>query len=80
MIRPRRYRLNKNIRALVEDVRLSVNDLILPVFVHDQLEPRSIESLPGHNCYDQISLLNYCEQILKSGIKAIALFPSIRSK
>ena len=77
MIRPRRYRLNKNIRALVQDVRLSVNDLILPVFVHDQLEPRLIESLPGHSCYDQISLLNYCEHILKSGIKAIALFPSI---
>ena len=77
MIRPRRYRQNSTVRSLFEDIRLSVNDLVLPVFVHDQLESVPISALPGHQRFDQLSLLTYCEQVIKAGIKAIAIFPSV---
>ena len=77
MIRPRRYRYKKAIRDLVQDVRLSMNDFILPVFVHDQVESVDIPTLQGHARLDPISLLKHCEFALSKGIKAIAIFPSI---
>ncbi|MGA0242347.1 MAG: porphobilinogen synthase [Candidatus Marinamargulisbacteria bacterium] len=77
MIRPRRLRQNQSIRDLVQDVYITANDLVLPLFVHDQLESRPILSLPGHQRWDAISLMKQCEQALNKGIKAVALFPSI---
>ena len=49
MIRPRRFRQNKAIRSLLQETTLQVNDLILPVFVHDQIETVDISSLSGHH-------------------------------
>ncbi|MFP6577749.1 MAG: porphobilinogen synthase, partial [Candidatus Nitrosopelagicus sp.] len=45
--RLRRLRINKNIRSLVQEVRLSVNDLVCPIFVEEELkEKKSIGSMP----------------------------------
>ena len=50
--RPRRLRQNKVIRKLVQDVTVTKDDLVYPVFVHDGQEAVSaIDSLPGQNRY-----------------------------
>ncbi|RAP24700.1 porphobilinogen synthase [Candidatus Marinamargulisbacteria bacterium SCGC AG-343-K17] len=77
MIRPRRFRQTKAIRDLMQEHHLMLNDLVLPVFVHDQVESVSIDALEGHQRLDEISLLKYCEQALSKGISSIAIFPSI---
>jgi len=38
--RLRRLRVNENIRNLVEEVRLSTNDLVCPIFVEEGLEKK----------------------------------------
>ena len=77
MIRPRRFRQTKAIRNLLQENHLMLSDLVLPVFVHDQVESISIDALDGHQRLDEISLLKYCEQALSMGISSIAIFPSI---
>jgi porphobilinogen synthase len=54
-------------------------DLVLPVFVHDQVESVDIPALPGHRCLDVISMLKHCEYVLSKGIRAVAIFPSIEA-
>lgn len=77
MLRPRRLRQNQAIRSLLEETVLSVNDFIVPLFVHDQLQSAEISSLPGHQRLDEISLLKKCESLLQKGFKAVALFPAV---
>ena len=77
MIRPRRFRRTQAIRDLLQEHHLMLNDLVLPVFVHDQVESVSIDALEGHQRLDEISLLKYCEMALSKGIKSVAIFPSI---
>lgn len=76
--RPRRLRQNNAIRKLVQDVKVTKEDLVYPVFVHDgQDSVTPIESLPGQNRYSIEGLLTYCDQIVAHGLHAIALFPAI---
>ena len=45
--RLRRLRINENIRNLVQEVRLSTNDLVCPIFVEEGLEKKKQEeSMP----------------------------------
>jgi len=45
--RLRRLRVNENIRNLVQEVRLSTNDLVCPIFVDEGLkEKNSVDSMP----------------------------------
>jgi len=45
--RLRRLRINENIRNLVQEVRLSVNDLVCPIFVEEGLENKKpVDSMP----------------------------------
>ena len=56
--RPRRLRLNDNIRALVQEHSLSVNDFIYPMFVKEgegEIEP--IASMPDVYRYSIDTLL-----------------------
>lgn len=79
MIRPRRFRRTKALRDLFQEHHLMQQDLVLPVFVHDQVESIDIPALPGHRCLDVISMLNHCEYVLSKGIRAVAIFPSIEA-
>ena len=46
--RMRRLRQTPTLRRLVAETRVSVDDLIAPVFVREDIdEPQPIESLPG---------------------------------
>ena len=75
--RPRRTRQNEAIRSLVRENHLSIDDLILPVFVQEE-KTRPISSMPNIFCYSVEDVLRFCEQVVESGILAIALFPAIK--
>ena len=76
--RLRRLRSNSHISDLVAENNLSVNDLIQPIFIKENLVGiESIESMPGILRYGQDSILKEVEELLELGIKSIALFPVI---
>ena len=76
--RLRRLRANKSIRNLVAENKLSVDDLIQPIFVKESLnEKEEIESLPGIFRHSDKSILKEVEELLNLGIKAVAIFPVI---
>ena len=76
--RLRRLRANKSIRNLVAENKLSVDDLIQPIFVKESLkEKEEIESLPGIFRHSDKSILKEVEKLLSLGIKAVAIFPVI---
>ena len=74
--RLRRVRKSDWIRRLISENDLSVNDLILPVFIKEGknlIEP--IKSMPGINRYS-LDKVNYIvDKACKIGIPMIALFP-----
>tara|TARA_B100000767_G_scaffold6774_1_gene6645 strand:- start:3438 stop:4394 length:957 start_codon:yes stop_codon:yes gene_type:complete len=73
-------RSNSHISDLVAENNLSVNDLIQPIFIKENLVGvESIESMPGILRYGQDSILKEVEELLELGIKSIALFPVIDS-
>lgn len=76
--RLRRLRANKSIRNLVAENKLSVDDLIQPIFVKESLkEKEEIESLPEIFRHSDKSILKEVEELLNLGIKAVAIFPVI---
>lgn len=77
-IRPRRFRKNQNIRDLVEEHRVTNNDLIYPVFIKEgNTGNEEISTMPGIKRHSLESLLYEIDDAMKLGIKAIALFPVI---
>ncbi len=76
--RPRRLRRDAFSRNLVREHALTVNDLILPVFVHegvDRITP--VASMPGVARLSLNHLLRTAEECVSLGIPVIALFPAI---
>jgi porphobilinogen synthase len=74
--RLRRNRRDEFSRRLVREHRLSVDDLILPVFVLDGENRReAIASMPGVERLSIDLLLEEAAQLVALGIPAIALFP-----
>ena len=77
-IRLRRIRKKGWIRRLVSENSLSINDLVLPIFVRDgknKVEP--IKSMPGVNRYSLDKLDSIMRKVQKYSIPMIALFPYI---
>ena len=76
--RLRRLRSNKSIRDLVAENILSIDDLIQPIFVKESIkEKEEIESLIGIFRHTEKSILKEIEELVKLGIKAVAIFPVI---
>lgn len=76
--RPRRNRIDSWTRRLVAEQRLSVDDLIWPVFVvegHDRCEP--VASMPGVNRLSLDRLVPAVAEARDLGIPCVALFPSV---
>ncbi len=72
--RPRRFAWS---RRLAAENRLSVDDLIWPVFVHDGPEPEiAVASMPGVFRYSIARLVEQAARARELGIPAIALFPA----
>ncbi len=73
--RPRRLRTNENIRRMVRETRLTVDDLILPLFVTEGKNyKKEISSMPGHFQMSIDLLVKEAEEIYKMGIPAVILF------
>ncbi len=80
MIRLRRNRQQPWSRALTQETRLSVENLIWPVFVHDGSqgpEDQIIPSMPGVFRYSKNSLIENIKIASDLGIPAVAIFPHI---
>ena len=76
--RPRRLRRDAFTRRLVREHRLTVDDLIYPVFVLDgQGVTQPVGSMPGVFRYSLDRLLGVAEQVVTAGIPVLALFPVI---
>jgi porphobilinogen synthase len=74
----RRLRKDAFSRALVRESRLSIDDLIQPVFVCDGTGVRqAVPSMPGVERLSLDLLLERAERLDALGIKAIAIFPVI---
>lgn len=76
--RPRRNRSSAAIRTMVEENRLSVKDLLFPLFVMDGFATKTeIKSMPGIYRYTTDLLLKEIEECLNLGITSYALFPQV---
>lgn len=76
--RLRRLRKSEFMRRLVRQERLTVDDLIYPVFVSEVAEAEeAIASMPGIARMGVDRLLSNAERWLALGLPAIALFPAI---
>ncbi len=79
--RMRRMRRDAFTRRLRQEHRLTIDDLIYPVFVIDgrnRVEP--VPSMPGIRRYTVDRLLAHAEQCVKLRIPALAVFPMIAAE
>ena len=77
-IRLRRNRADAWTRRLVAEHRLGVEDLIWPVFVHDEAAARQpIGSMPGIFRHSIPALVDAAGEAAALGIPALALFPVV---
>ena len=74
-IRMRRNRKSDWSRRLVKENQISVNDLILPIFVTDSEKKTAITSMPGVNRIPINEIVGIVHEAKELGIPAIALFP-----
>jgi porphobilinogen synthase len=73
--RPRRVRKNENIRRMVKETHLRVDDLIYPMFVIEGKGIKNpITSMPGIEQFSIDLMLTEVREIAKLGIPAIMLF------
>ena len=76
--RMRRNRSEEFSRRLNSETQLSVNDLILPLFVIEgNNETQAVESMPGVNRLSIDLLVKQAQHVFKLGIPAVALFPVV---
>jgi len=79
--RMRRNRRNESVRRLVAENRLSVDDLIWPIFVVEGKRQRNpVESMPGVNRLSIDFAVQAAREAEELGIPAIALFPNIENE
>ena len=77
-LRMRRLRNNSGIRKLISETKLSVENLIQPIFVTEgKNKTEKITSLPGIYRYSEDNLLKEIKKLDGLGIIAVALFPNI---
>jgi len=73
--RMRRLRRTPALRRLVAETRLSVDDLVLPVFVREGItEPAPIASLPGVVQHSRESLRKEARRLVDLGVPGLILF------
>lgn len=80
-MRPRRMRRDDFSRRLMREHRLSVDDLIYPVFVlSGEKRVEDVASMPGVQRQSIDVLLKTAQQCVQLGIPAIALFPVVEAE
>lgn len=79
--RPRRNRKSEAIRALVEETKVTTDDLILPLFLLEGTNKKTeVGSMPGIFRLSADLMLREIEACLKLGIKAFDIFPAVEDQ
>lgn len=75
IVRMRRLRKSAAIRDLFQETRLSVRDLVYPVFIQDGIKtPVSIESMPNIQRIPLSGLTGEIQEVIDLGIRGVILF------
>ena len=79
--RLRRLRANQTLRDMVQENTVTLNDLIYPIFVEEELDDYApVESMPGINRIPERKLDAAIKEIAGLGIKAVMTFGVSRHK
>ena len=74
----RRLRRNSKLINLVSENTLNCDDLIQPIFIKEKFNgSESIETMPEIKRFSIDSSLKEIEDIIKSGVNTVAIFPVI---
>lgn len=77
-IRPRRNRKSAVIRAMVEETKLGVENVIYPIFLKDGKNIKDeVTSMPGNFRWSIDQLLPEIEECVELGVKSFDLFPAV---
>ncbi|MCR5586039.1 MAG: porphobilinogen synthase [Lachnospiraceae bacterium] len=75
MKRLRRLRVNENIRSLVRETSISVDDLVYPIFAIEGNDIKNpVDSMPGIYQYSIDRIDEEIDRVLAAGIRAILIF------
>ena len=75
MFRFRRLRQSEIVRSLVRETHVSPDDLILPLFVEENItEPVEIPTMPGVQRYPEQDLAEAVRHAWSKGVRAVILF------
>ena len=78
LVRPRRNRLNAQIRGLVREAHLGPQHLVYPMFVQEGEGRRTpISSMPGQARLSIDLLVELAGQAFALGVPGVALFPAL---
>lgn len=76
--RPRRNRKSAAIRSLVEETKVTTDDLLFPLFLVEGTNQKvEVPSMPGIYRLSADLMLKEIEECLKLGIKAFDIFPAV---
>jgi porphobilinogen synthase len=76
--RPRRNRKSETIRSLVEETKVTTNDLLFPLFLIDGNNKKvEVASMPGIFRYSLDLMLREIEECMHLGIRAFDVFPAV---
>lgn len=75
--RMRRLRRSDGLRRMTRETRLSVADLVYPLFVHGGESNEPVPSMPGVERRSVKDLVRECREAFDLGIPAAAIFPVI---
>ena len=74
--RPRRLRDNETLRSMTLETSLSIKDLVLPIFISDEISsPKEIESMPGVFCWPVFKLWTKWKSGLSRVYELLRFFP-----
>jgi porphobilinogen synthase len=80
-VRLRRLRRTTAIRDLLQETRLSVKDLVCPIFVQEGIdEPKEIELMPGIFRIPSKDLIKHIQDLYDLGVKTFLIFGIPKSK
>jgi porphobilinogen synthase len=79
--RLRRLRANETMRAMLRETTVSMNDLIYPIFIEEELDDFApVESMPGVHRIPERKLDAAIKEMSRAGIRAVMTFGVSRHK
>jgi porphobilinogen synthase len=80
-IRPRRNRANASVRGMVRETRLSLEQLVYPLFLlEDKHAVQPILSMPGISRFGLEKLMVEVDECMNAGVTNFILFPAVDEK